>query len=50
MALEEGLDGPLWSGERSRGSREGLHDPPIGGWRWVRQRSRQKLVFNGHEL
>ena len=34
-----------WSGERSRGSREGLHDPPIGGW--VRQGfgwSRQKLV------
>ena len=39
-----------WSGERSSsplGSREGLHDPPIGGWRWVRQGfgwSRQKLV------
>ena len=39
-----------WSGERSSsplGSTEGLHDPPIGGWRWVRQGfgwSRQKLV------
>ena len=39
-----------WSGERSSsplGSREGLHDPPIGGLGWVRQGfgwSRHKLV------
>ena len=53
MALEEGLDGPLFQNGPERGqahhwgSREGLHDPPIGGWGWVRQGfgwSRQKLV------
>ena len=51
VVVLEGLDGPLFQNGLERGqahhwgSREGLHDPPIGGW--VRQGvgwSRQKLV------